>query len=144
MSSSEATNSRTLRLIGYWCGPGEEHWPDPALLVDGEADAANQRRVSAYLRGGTRFVATAGHSLCRLCGTRNGSSELTDGKYFVWPEGLAHYIDAHNVRLPDEITELMDQPPVPVDVEAFEREAFETEQVVIDTASWQTVHGLQS
>lgn len=88
VSSSEADNTPTLRLIGYWCGPGEEHWPDPALFVDREADAATQRRVSDYLRAGTCFVATAGHSLCRLCGTRNGSTELTDGKYFVWPEGV--------------------------------------------------------
>ncbi|MEE6262616.1 hypothetical protein [Plantactinospora sonchi] len=91
-----------MRLIGYWRGPGEEYWPDPALFVDDEADSASQRRVSDYLRGGTCFVAAAGYSLCRLCGIRNGSEELTDGQHFVWPEGLAHYIDVHNVRLPDE------------------------------------------
>ncbi|GAB3183164.1 hypothetical protein GCM10027259_37750 [Micromonospora palomenae] len=144
MSSSEADSTRTLRRIGYWCGPAEEHWPDPALFVDREADVASQRRVSGYLRGGTWFVATAGHSPCRLCGTANGITELTDGKYFVWPEGLAHYIDAHNVRLPDEITELMNQPPAPVDVEAFERDVLDTEQIVIDTAWWLSVRGSQS
>ncbi|WP_229398848.1 hypothetical protein [Micromonospora okii] len=144
MSGSEADNTRTLRLIGYWCRPGEEQWPDPALFVDRKADAASQRRVGDYLRGGTCFVAAAGHSLCRFCGTSNGSAELTDGKYFVWPEGLAHYVDAHNVRLPDEITDLMNQPPAPVDVEAFERDLFDTEQIVIDTAWWHSVHRPQS
>ncbi|MBM0260135.1 hypothetical protein JNW89_29035, partial [Micromonospora sp. 4G55] len=57
---------------------------------------------------------------------------------------LAHYIDAHSVRLPDEITELMDQPPAPVDVEAFERDVLETEQIVIDAAWWHSVRGSQS
>lgn len=144
VSSSKADNTRTLRLIGYWCGPGAEHLPDPVHFVDRDVDAASQRRVSDYLRGGTWFLATAGHSLCRLCDTRNGSTELTDGKYFVWPEGLAHYIDAHNVQLPDEVTELMGQPPEPVDVEAFERDAFETEQIAIDIAWWLSVRGPHS
>ncbi|MFT5048691.1 MAG: hypothetical protein ACI8QZ_000078 [Chlamydiales bacterium] len=30
-----------------------------------------------------------------------GSRCLTDGEW-VWPEGLAHYVEAHHVRLPDE------------------------------------------
>jgi len=30
-----------------------------------------------------------------------GSSDLTDGVY-VWPEGLVHYVEKHNVRLPTE------------------------------------------
>ena len=113
MSSGEAGDGRTLRLIGYWSGPGEEHWPEPALFVDGGADPSKLRRVGEYLRSGTVFVAQAGTSPCRLCGSANGSTELTDGVYFVWPEGLAHYVEAHNVRLPDEITQLMVQPPAP-------------------------------
>lgn len=144
VSSSAADNKRTLRLIGYWCGPGLEYWPDPVLFVDDEADTASQRRVSDYLCAGTPFAAAAGYSLCRLCGVRNGSAELTDGRYFVWPEGLAHYIDVHNVRLPAEVTELMDQLPASVDLEAFERELLETEQIVIDTAWWHSVRGRQS
>ena len=35
---------------------------------------------------------------------RNGDSELTDG-VFVWPEGLAHYVAVHDVRLPEEFIE---------------------------------------
>lgn len=43
---------------------------------------------------------SAGFSLCRICGCRNGGTELTDGVY-VWPDGLAHYVTEHDVRLPD-------------------------------------------
>ena len=37
---------------------------------------------------------------CRFCNEFNGTGELTDGTY-VWPEGLAHYVTEHNVRLPE-------------------------------------------
>jgi hypothetical protein len=47
------------------------------------------------------FVNARGLSPCRLCGQLNGSAEYTDGTY-VWPEGLAHYVMEHDVRLPDE------------------------------------------
>jgi hypothetical protein len=48
-----------------------------------------------------------GHSAvswCRFCGAENGSSERSDGVY-LWPEGLAHYIRRHNVRLPAAVIE---------------------------------------
>ena len=41
---------------------------------------------------------------CRICGAQNGSLELTDG-VFLWPEGLAHYVTAHAVRLPAAFVE---------------------------------------
>ncbi|MFF7456750.1 hypothetical protein [Kitasatospora sp. NPDC008115] len=49
-----------------------------------------------------------GVSRCRLCSRANGSRDFTDGRY-LWPEGLAHYVLDHNVRLPDEFLEHIDQ-----------------------------------
>ena len=43
-----------------------------------------------------------GLSDCRLCGRVNGSAEFTDGVY-LWPEGLAHYVREHSVKLPNEV-----------------------------------------
>ena len=40
-----------------------------------------------------------GLSPCRFCGRDNGHRELTYGTY-QWPEGLAHYLWVHEVRLP--------------------------------------------
>lgn len=34
----------------------------------------------------------------------NGNLDLTDGIY-IWPEGLAHYVFDHHVRLPPEFVE---------------------------------------
>src|SRR5262245_15617423 len=61
-----------------------------------------------------------GFSYCRFhCGKRwrpwgycvssdlLGTSELTDGEW-LWPEGLPHYIDAHDVCLPEEFVARME------------------------------------
>lgn len=45
-----------------------------------------------------------GLSECRFCGEHVGSLEFTDGVY-VWPEGLAHYIQEHSVRLPAAVVD---------------------------------------
>jgi hypothetical protein len=37
-----------------------------------------------------------------ICGKANGCAELTDGVY-LWPEGLAHYVLEHSVKLPDDV-----------------------------------------
>ncbi|WP_419702732.1 hypothetical protein [Promicromonospora sp. NFX87] len=42
-----------------------------------------------------------GMSSCRFCGELVGHREQTDGTY-LWPEGLAHYVAEHDVRLPAE------------------------------------------
>lgn len=41
-----------------------------------------------------------GFSKCRLCGQINGSiSYVYNG--FEWPSGLRHYVEEHNIDLPD-------------------------------------------
>jgi hypothetical protein len=51
-----------------------------------------------------------GYSFCRFeCGIPNnamGDSDLSDGEW-LWPEGLAHYVERHSVRLPDEFIQTM-------------------------------------
>jgi hypothetical protein len=62
---------------------------------------ASDTPSGGYVLGGTYTVAAMGRSKCRLCGKPNGSGEFTDGTY-AWPEGLAHYVYDHSVRLPQE------------------------------------------
>ncbi len=88
-----------LVRIGYWNGNGHEPWPDPTAFVDASWDADERALVVAYLRGGMTAASMWGSSACRLCGEQNGSRELTDGTY-LWPDGLAHYLEAHDIRLP--------------------------------------------
>jgi len=91
-----------LRLIGYWGSPADARFPDPAALVDSEWDASERDNVASYLQEGLVVRAFMGYSTCRVCGfAQNGSLELTDGVY-AWPQGLAHYVAEHSVRLPQE------------------------------------------
>lgn len=91
-----------VKRIGYWGSSGDDPLPDPAAYVDPAWDEDERLAVASYLANGTIVAACMGFSTCRLCGTRNGTLEYTDGR-FRWPEGLAHYVEDHNVRLPDEI-----------------------------------------
>jgi hypothetical protein len=96
-----------LRLLGYWGSSGDTRFPDPAALIDAEWDAEERDDVGSYLRSGLVVRAFMGYSTCRLCWfAQNGSLELTDGVY-AWPQGLAHYVTEHNVRLPHEFVEHM-------------------------------------
>lgn len=93
-----------LRLIGYWTtGPGDTRdLPDPYDFVDPNWDEDARHAVEAYLSQGTYLRGFMGLSPCRMCGTSNGSGELTDG-VLAWPEGLVHYVRDHNVRLPPAV-----------------------------------------
>jgi len=95
-------------MVGYWRLRQEDlpNLPHPAELVDPGWDPKVRRKISTYLKR-PAFALTyvyAGYSPCRLCGLPNGCAERSDG-VFVWPEGLAHYVDAHDVRLPDDFVE---------------------------------------
>jgi hypothetical protein len=76
--------------------------PDPRDLIDESWSNQERELVASYFEHGFRPWAFAGQSYCRLCGKVNGSAELTDGAY-LWPEGLAHYIREHSVKLPNEV-----------------------------------------
>ncbi|WP_427896686.1 hypothetical protein ACQHIV_03445 [Kribbella sp. GL6] len=90
-----------LKLIGYWSGPGADGWPEIGAFVDEGWDPEEREWVVDYLRTGVISRTYMGYSRCRMCGRDNGVVELTDGVW-VWPEGLAHYLDEHGVRLPSE------------------------------------------
>lgn len=98
-----------LILIGYWHSHFEPHYPDPAWFIDPAWDADEKQPVIDHLKAGQRMpYAQMGLSWCRFrCEINDfalGAAELTDGKY-VWPEGLAHYLEAHQVRLPQQVIE---------------------------------------
>jgi len=100
-----------MHIIGYWItgiyddrflAPQEVAGRLPSDLVD---------KVSNYLKAGQVLSQHWGLSFCRFfCRdpqdsddsfkNANGSTELTDG-YWVWPEGLVHYVEGHRVNLPE-------------------------------------------
>ncbi|HEY1188039.1 MAG TPA: hypothetical protein VGE74_10300 [Gemmata sp.] len=60
-----------------------------------------------------------------------GGRDLTDGVW-MWPEGLAHYVECHAVRLPDEFVSTMEshgwEPPRPPQLPPATRAALASER----------------
>jgi hypothetical protein len=104
MDARQNDDARYLILIGYWLDKDEPGWPDVRAFVDETWDERERNAVADYLDSGLIAWFQAGFSVCRFCALMNGSAERTDGVY-VWPEGLAHYVRDHGVRLPRSIIE---------------------------------------
>lgn len=93
--------TRKIRLIGYWHSKDYPNYPDPAWFIDPTWDLSEKKLVIRYLISGITFLEYEGFSWCRFrCGASHiGTKELSDGIYY-WPEGLVHYIEQHQVKLP--------------------------------------------
>lgn len=68
-----------------------------------------------------------GCSKCRICGKDNGSAEFTDLVY-LWTEGLSHYVKDHDVKLPLEFLNHIDNN------RRYDEPGIEWDR--IDTESW--------
>ena len=94
-----------LIALGYWRSLHEPQLPDPAWFIDDTWPKPEQQQVLSYLRQGRSLLSFMGYSWCRFrCGAgyaEMGADDLTDGTY-IWPEGLAHYVEQHQLRLPDQ------------------------------------------
>ena len=111
----EGTPDVHLRVIGIWKDPRHNQGmdlPDPKNLVDPGWRKGDRDRIVRYLKSGTLRSREMGWSYCRIgCGVADqemGTTDLSDGLW-VWPEGLAHYVEAHEIRLPDEFIATMEE-----------------------------------
>ena len=106
----------TWTWIGRWRREGDADWPDPADLSDPSWDVDERSLVATYLEAARpspdfmiRTVPDGSFEIgerCQLCGGDEVITfdYLTDGTY-VWPEGLAHYVKIHSVRLPSRVVD---------------------------------------
>ena len=95
-----------MRWIGYWRNESLKDFPHPKDLVNpGWLDEEELVLLVEYLKSGKTFIQWKGLSYCRFqCGisvSKMGSKCKTDGDW-VWPEGLFHYVQEHDVMLPEE------------------------------------------
>lgn len=87
-----------LPVEGYFFHP--QFAPDCVQVestVDLAWDVAERAAVVQYLEAGAVGARFRGSSTCRVCGDRNGSTELHDGTY-RWPQGFVHYVRDHGVK----------------------------------------------
>jgi hypothetical protein len=128
--SEKVKDDKCLKEIGYWqSDEWRAYLPHPKHLVELGWREDERANIISYLRTGHECGHWGGWSYCRFgcfcsdqyrsmssferskhadelrelaAGERSmGCLDLTDGEW-VWPEGLAHYVEKHNVCLPDE------------------------------------------
>ena len=94
-----------LQAIGFWRGPDDRSLIHPKRLIDPEWQTDRRTQIVAYLRSASYGCSYLGYSWCRFkCGIADdemGTSDLTDGVW-CWPDGLAHYVEQHSIKLPAE------------------------------------------
>jgi hypothetical protein len=103
LHQSPPEDERPLIGIGHWHTGPPDIQPHPQALVDWTWSLRMRWRMFWYLSRGSEHLRYRGTSYCWFgCWrTHLGSRDFTDGVW-VWPEGLAHYVWRHGVRLPDE------------------------------------------
>lgn len=101
-----------VKFVGYWRMDADHvdprgkyaeflrSLPDPHDHVDLSWDPDERARVLDLLKVATAFTRWKGFSRCRICGDLNGTTCDTFDGSWVWPAGLAHYVEEHRVRLP--------------------------------------------
>jgi hypothetical protein len=97
-----SSSKPTIRIIGYWHFKFGDGYSHPQALVDPAWESGRRAAIVRYLRAGFVLGREFGSSYCRFgCPEFNGSADLCDDAW-LWPDGLAHYVEHHLIRLPDE------------------------------------------
>jgi hypothetical protein len=90
----------TLKFIGCW-SDDDGPFIHPRRLVDSTWAREDRARIVQYLSA-ARALAHAGGRFCRFGGCDfTDAAQRSDGVW-LWSEGLAHYVQHHDVRLPEE------------------------------------------
>ena len=88
-----------MKEVGFWNNLRNDY-PEYPMPLENKANY-NVERMFDYLSNGALAGGYRGTSYCRICRDRNGSKEYIDG-FFLWPEGLAHYVKEHQIELPSD------------------------------------------
>ena len=115
--------------MGFWSKRPGDGLPDPATLVSKSWEPKRRELFAAYLKNGAVIDEHDELATCRICQESCGYRERTDGVW-RWPEGLAHYVSRHGVKLPTELVEHMARQafaPPAVDITALKEQIAPTD-----------------
>lgn len=87
--------------IGYWYSKYEPNLPFPKENSRQLSKSDKNILVKYLTYTNHKKICYMGHSDCRICNKDNGTSDILDNKY-IWPGGLSHYVETHDVELPNE------------------------------------------
>ena len=99
-----------LDIIGLWLSYESLHmcrFPNPSNFIDENWNLNEKSQIISYLDNGYPLMLLTDGVLglyafpCRICDALLRKNLLTDGK-FIWRLGLSHYLQHHNIRLPNE------------------------------------------
>ena len=94
--------NKKMLIVGFWApGTDEEGFMYPPIehfILRGWYKSHNQdlETLLSYLSRGRVHKTHRNARRCLLCGKDLGNETMTDGVW-LWPAGLAHYIEAHDV-----------------------------------------------
>lgn len=92
--------------FGFWASPedAEPCFPKIEEWLAPQWQPEDRPQLLAYIQGCPVVIAaSAGTKVCRRCQQRmNGSAFQSDGAW-LWPVSLGHYMQAHEVRIPDAL-----------------------------------------
>lgn len=97
------------KLIGFWRSHPEDGLPHPASLD--EPYPRPLKSILIHYLSSHAYIESyeQAYSFCRFqCPesqanpVKMGLTTLTDGRGWIWPEGLSHYVSTHNVGLPQD------------------------------------------
>ena len=94
--------------VGFWHSTTEPHLLKPVPSLDpweGKHKFLLGLKATEEMADAVTFK---GVSKCRICGCHNGCVEFEYGG-FVWPAGLAHYVENHNVMPPKEFVDFINE-----------------------------------
>lgn len=94
--------------------------PDPRDFIDPTWDLAERTAVLERLRLATIFVQWRGYAGCRICDGSYGTSCQTFDGSWVFPAGLGHYVEAHDLRPPQAFVDHVLGLPTPLVAELTE------------------------
>ena len=118
-------DSWQYKLFGIWRGSVKDPavFPEFTDVIDSDWRPTDRTKIIGYLKIAPVAVTSfMPHIRCEICQYDLGDSGQwqSDGVW-LWPSGLAHFVEKHAVRLPDQMVDHIRKhsyaPPPEIDVD---------------------------